>query len=85
MRKFIKIRITEYETIENILQISKIYYLNIPIDKRLVIFNQIIFQRKMNSEDKVTGIGNHFDLMKSHNMYKRYVDNQFLVRAIDNI
>lgn len=26
-------------------------------------------------EDKVIGIGNHFDLMESHNVYKRYVDN----------
>lgn len=32
-------------------------------------------------EGRVTGTGNHFDLMESHNVYKRYVDNQFLVRA----
>ncbi|MGX4686187.1 hypothetical protein JNUCC83_04720 [Vagococcus sp. JNUCC 83] len=51
MRKSIKERITECETIENLLQISKIYYLNIPIDKRSIIFNQLIFQKKMNSED----------------------------------
>lgn len=32
-------------------------------------------------EGRVTGTGKHFDLMESHNVYKRYVDNQFLVRA----
>lgn len=32
-------------------------------------------------EERVTGTGKYFDLMESHNVYKRYVDNQFLVRA----
>lgn len=30
---------------------------------------------------KITGKGNHYDLLKNHDTYKRYVDNQFLSKS----
>lgn len=34
---------------------------------------------------KITGKGNHYDLLKSHDTYKRYVDNQFLSKSSNKL
>ena len=47
----IKNTIEETDTIEDLLILSKNYYSAIPINIRSMIFNQVIFQRKMDSED----------------------------------
>lgn len=53
MRKTVDI-IENIETVEELLEYGKTYYSEIPIDKRSIIFNTVIFNRKINLNLKIS-------------------------------